>query len=488
MPLTVAKKRNLEAQGTSHQEDALLRSDALFRAEESKDLRSLIAEHIEELQRYDVLGMERIVAILPWGRSGSLLLASYFDAHDDVIMLPELCGWRLHKFIMRYHSLPLRDKLIAYPAFEPEFTRFFEGQFAISTTRYYAAVQAITEASCKWSPDFLASRRAFFIFVHIAYTLALGRRPANACPLIVYAQHEWDDIAARHLVEDFPQAKFFHTVRDPISSCDALFHFHLDALAERDIFLPHSVLHYLTSGIDRPHSGMESRTRTVRLEDLHSDTAGTMHDLAGQLGLLYQPSLLNSTFNGIPFVAKRDGKTWSGQNLEQVQRKSWHLARRDLALMFALFYENFLSWNYPRPRAFDHRIVRVAVFVSVVLLPTKMEIIAARAILERRIRPSLRRGNILPVLRSLLGIGVCRLKIIGLLVPAFWRRCVHGATLLDVEHGNRPGRRDDRSGAPLNQPMLESLSSAGLQARPSEPPASLTPSGINACIDPQGLE
>ena len=30
---------------------------------------------------------------------------------------------------------------------------------------------------------------------------------------------------ARHLVEDFPQAKFVHTIRDPISSCDGVFHF-----------------------------------------------------------------------------------------------------------------------------------------------------------------------------------------------------------------------------------------------------------------------
>ena len=64
-------------------------------------------------------------AILMWGRSGSLLLASYLDGHEDVIMLPELCGWRLYEFFERFQSLPLRDKLIAYPAFEPDYTSVF---------------------------------------------------------------------------------------------------------------------------------------------------------------------------------------------------------------------------------------------------------------------------------------------------------------------------------------------------------------------------
>ena len=45
-----------------------------------------------------------------------------------------------------------------------------------------------------WPAEFLESRRAFFLFVHIAYELALGRRPASSHPLIVHAQHGMDDV------------------------------------------------------------------------------------------------------------------------------------------------------------------------------------------------------------------------------------------------------------------------------------------------------
>ena len=107
-------------------------------------MRDIMAEKMEALQHYDVLGMERVAAILMWGRSGSLLLASYLDGHPDVIMLPELSGQRLYEFFERYQSLPWRDKLIAYAAFEDDYPKFFnERETRICPVQYYAAVQAI---------------------------------------------------------------------------------------------------------------------------------------------------------------------------------------------------------------------------------------------------------------------------------------------------------------------------------------------------------
>lgn len=55
------------------------RADTLFHAEQFKDLRGVIANKIEDLRRYDVMAMDKVVSILIWGRSGSLLLSSYLD-------------------------------------------------------------------------------------------------------------------------------------------------------------------------------------------------------------------------------------------------------------------------------------------------------------------------------------------------------------------------------------------------------------------------
>jgi hypothetical protein len=395
-----------------------------------------VAEKIEELRHYDVLAMDRVVAVLSWGRSGSLLLSSYLDGHEDVILLPELCGWKLHHFFERYQSLSWRDKLIAFAAFEPDSVRLFEGDFAIPTAQYYAAVRAIVEFYGDWPPEFLDSYRAFFVFVHIAYNLALGRRPASSNPLIVYAQHARDDRVARRLVEDFPQAKFIHTIRDPLSSCDGMFHFFLGTVTKdfpRTYTLtPYWAVFFLTDK-DRPHSGMESRTRTVRFEDLQRETAQTIRDLSDWPGLSYQATLLDSTFNGIPYVVTRDGKAWSGPRPEQAQRNLRYIPLKDRALLLAFFYQNLVDWNYPYPKIFGYVIVRWIVFLSLVLLPMKMEIVAARGTLRGWTLPLLRQGKIWGAIRSLLGMGFYRLKIIRLLVPVFFQRSLYRTTLLGTQ-------------------------------------------------------
>jgi hypothetical protein len=438
----VPRDRMMPVETILDTEQIMMSAEALFGAEQSADLRAIVDENIEDLRRYDVLAIDRVVAILSWGRSGSLLLASYLDGHEDVMMLPEICSARLYDFFGRYPSLSLRDKLMAYPAFEPHYYgRFFEGDFAISPARYRAAVQAILEFYAEWPTEFLESRRTFFLFVHIAYNLALGRRPSSSRPIIVYAQHLPDDRAASQLVEDFPEAKFVHTVRDPIASCSAMFQFLFGTLAENFPRTytkgPYEALYYLTDK-DEPHFGMESRTRTIRFEDLHSQLAETLRDLSEWLGLPFRETLLDSTFNGIPFVAKRDGKVWSGPRLEQARRDSRNLSPKDRSLLFALFYENFVDWNYPCPKIFGNRIVRCLVFASLVLFPTKMEIIAARGVFTRWILPGLRQGNIQRAIRSVLGIGFYRLKIIQLLAPAFFRRLVHEKRVLQVGDERRP--------------------------------------------------
>jgi hypothetical protein len=49
-----------------------------------------VADKVQLARGYDVLHMDRAVAILFWGRSGSLLLASYLDGHDETLVMPAM--------------------------------------------------------------------------------------------------------------------------------------------------------------------------------------------------------------------------------------------------------------------------------------------------------------------------------------------------------------------------------------------------------------
>ena len=416
----------------------LQQARALFHAEEAKGLRSSAASKIENIRHFDVEEMERAVAICYWGRSGTMLLASYLDGHDDVILLPTDCSERIYQFFERYGSLSLHDKLICYPVLMPN---FFQGKFPVAAADYYAAINALFEVYGNAPSEFLESRRTFFQFLHIVYCVALGRRPVSRHPVIVYAQHNWDDELARRLVEDFPQTRFIHPVRDPITNCGRVFDywyppFKRNANAEQDASSDVGYKSPLTSlrvfrdlaKKDIPHSGMESRTCAIRFEDLHLHLERTMRRVADWLDLPYQTSLLESTFNGVPWVVKRGTSSWSGTRSEQANRDSQNVSFTDRGLLFAVLNEDFVAWNYPCPAIFRYSVVRIFTFALLLLLPTKIEIIT----LSSLIKPSLRFGSFRYAVRSFAWILICRVGIVLLLAIELGRRLIFGKRVFDL--------------------------------------------------------
>jgi hypothetical protein len=409
------------------QEPMLERADVFFRAEEKADFQSLVARKVEGMRQFDIAGMHRAVAICASGRSGSVLLASYLDGHDDVILMPNLLSQKIYPFFERYQSLSLREKLIAFPFFQTDeadnFLDFFGGDFPIGAADYYAAVNALFEVCGSWPKETLESRKSFFKFLHVVYCVALGRRPASACPMIVYAQHMLDDELAKRFVEDFPQGCFIQTVRDPITSSGRLFE---HSLKHRGFMGPWSVISYLTfAGL--PHPGMESRTQVVRFEDLHLRLEETMRALAGWLGLPYSSTLLNSTFHDRPYIWRSGANIWSGVRPKAAARDSRHTSLTDRWLYFALLNEDFVAWNYSYPKFFRHASARVLTCMLVVLIPMKMELVSASELIKSLPSKGLRNS-----MNGMLRICVCRVGIMSLVVVEIYRRIVMGKKVLEI--------------------------------------------------------
>lgn len=414
------------------QEEVLQRAHALSGAEHAKDLRPLIAKKIEDLQYYDALNMDKALAVCIWGRSGSLLVASYLDGHDNVVLLPTTHSMLIYEFFDRYQRFSMHDKLIAYPMYltdhYPYSSDFFQGDFPIGAADYYAAVAAICEIYTNSPPQLLETRRAFFQLLHVAYNLALGRRPASPHPLMVYAQHWWDDALAGRFVEDFPQASFLHCVRDPITSFDRSFEHWVKELGIDACIL--TIDHLITA--DQPHRGMEPRTRAIRFEDLHSKTTETISGLINWLELPYHSALLKSTFNGKPWVVERAGITWSGPRPEQALRFSRNVAFTDRALLFALFYENFRAWNYSCPKLFKHPLVRGLTFMLLLPFPMKSEIVAACTAVKVDVLPSLKRGSFRVASACLFGMLRRRFWLMRRITKELCRRLKFGRVVLKV--------------------------------------------------------
>jgi hypothetical protein len=364
-----------------------------------------------------------------------MLVNSYLDGHEDVVLLPDGRSELIYEFFQRYPSFSLHDKLIAYPfylpdSFQGDSSILFQGHFPISAADYYAAVAAVFEIYGHCSTPLLETRRAFFQFLLVAYSLALGRRPATPRPLMLFDQHWWGEERARRFVKDFPQARFLHTVRDPISSYDRMFE-HSFREERWAIEASWRLIRTFTKS-DVPHPGMESRTRAIRFEDLHTNTAEVIGRLADWLGLSHQASLLQSTFNGTPWVVGRAGVNWSGPRPEQALRSSQNISFTDKIMLFAMFYENFVAWNYSISKIYRHASVRGLACILVLLIPMKTEAISACAVVKTQLLPSLRRGDFRLAFKSVVGICKCRLAMIYSIISEICRRLVFGKTVLEI--------------------------------------------------------
>lgn len=360
---------------------------------------ALLAHQLELLRQYDAPGMQHAVNICFWSRSGSFLLASYLDSHDHVVLLPENRSDFIYAFHAEFARLSVWEKLVAYPEYAkaryPRTGDFFGGNFPLTAAAYYAAVGGLFTLYGGRPQEWLSARVRFLQFLYVAYAVAAGRRPGTPCPLIVYAQHYSNDQLARAFVADFPDGHFIHTIRDPISALDSWF--------DRSVISKYPPDQYPSPAVecvrellarDRPHVGMEERTRAIRFEDLHLAPEATMRRLTGWLGIPYHHCLIESTFNGAPFVFDSSGVLMHGAIPANARRRSKSLDAADRWLMFALLHQNFRAWSYDCPRILRYAWLRLGVIAALLLVPMKMEIITARLVMRQRALPAWRERRI----------------------------------------------------------------------------------------------
>jgi hypothetical protein len=424
-------------------DERLLQADRAF-AQEQGEADSLTSSKVELLRHYDVPGMQRVVAICFWGRSGSHLLASYLDGHADLVLMPLNCGEAIYEFCEKFPRLNLWEKLVAYPAFLSSKKwgiggELFKGDHAIAPAHYYAAVQALFAIYGEQPAEWLAARQRFLQFLHVAHAVAAGRQPATQRPVIIYAQHWTDEERAQDFVADFPEGRFLHTIRDPISALDSWFDRQMDIqVARREqrldpadkYFDPATETFHSLVRWDQPHAGMAARTCAIRFEDLHLAPAAAMQRLAAWLGVPFRPCMLESTFNGAPFVWKSDGASWVGANPSNARRRSRNYSALDRALLFAVLRGNFLAWDYPMPRMFRSRMCSMVVSGFLLWLPMKTERIAARMVLVRQALPAMRSGRMRLAFGALWHLLVLRLRMMRMLAGETRARLIRRKELL----------------------------------------------------------
>jgi hypothetical protein len=355
--------------------------------------------------------------------------------------MPFSLGELIYPFWEKHRHLSLRDKLIAYPDFVASMNydgTFFRGEFAIGEADYHTSVAALLSVYADQPSEALESRATFFRFLVVAYNLAFGRRPGNPRPVIVHAQHIWSNANAQRLTADFPRCRFIHTVRDPISCFDSTVQHFADLNDPKFVAAQYDPVHLRRPRYNYPawsamwalawrdafHKGMHDRSIIVRFEDLHTDLKATMGRVASWLGLSDSHVLLESTYNGKPWVVESSGHTWTGARKEQVRRRARNLSWVDRTLVFALFQENFAVWKYPYPSQFSFRLLRALCIVLVLVVPMHAEFFSDVTVIRTVLWPAIRGRKLSIAGRTIWQMLVARVGLRLMMLAELSRRVV----------------------------------------------------------------
>jgi hypothetical protein len=157
------------------------------------------------------------------------------------------------------------------------------------------------------------TRRSLFEAAHLAYARSRDQRINHSNLQILFPIHGQSRGVAAAFLEDYPTARFIHTVREPLSNLASTiryYRFHkLDASIDTmeasldSLFLRSSRRDGQTITLfgDRAYFGWcaaHGQACALRLEDLRAHLDQTMRSICDWLDIPFQQTLLRSTWNG----------------------------------------------------------------------------------------------------------------------------------------------------------------------------------------------
>ena len=315
------------------------------------------------VERVDPNKLSRVVSIHNYGRSGSAFLASCFDMHPQVLTTPHVQISGFYEFWRRHGQLPALELLDMFlDVYKPMYKVHLVGVVPVISDcpsdgpPSDVDEQVFVDSLLRFlrreieSPEIqMVSRKYFLRAVNAAYAIALGREVHWESAVIVLSLHEPLPENVGPMLEDFPDARLLHTIRKPIQSLGSWYIMGLGVGAHGARLARVGICNMMTQG--RPvFADKAENSRAVRLEDLNTAPRETLEAICAWSGLEWNDSLLESTFNGRPYVNLSDGKQHQGFHADAISKKKyacygWFDTLR-LKLMLSDLY---VSWGYVLP-------------------------------------------------------------------------------------------------------------------------------------------
>lgn len=350
--------------------------------------------HLDEM-------VPRVVALQNHASSGSSFLYSLFDSHPQVLQLPFDHGKWIYAFLSKHENLSPEQQV---EAFVKGKTNWFDETTARRDPhlRYLGMhhLGANADETTVVSRDAFGSalidylnrldgpwRKRFFAAVHLAYAHALGREVEFPAVLLFFI-HSLPAEFVRMLVQDFPDALFLYTVRNPVQNVGSQVKHYLTSPVLNG-YWNHNISQIAVGRIladvgvdknnqqmhgDRPYFALyDERSRAVRLEDLHERSDVVLRSICNWIGIRWHECLLESTCNGKRWWNKADKVQMGGFGTSTINQTHVDLLSRfDKARLAAVVRNKCRVWNYPAAAFFSSRFGRRLLLPSL-LLPFSME-------------------------------------------------------------------------------------------------------------------
>ena len=338
-----------------------------------------------------------VIALLPFGRSGSLFLHSLFDGHPDIATLPGVYfkGWfgmdswqqiapdmgksdwreRLVSMVVKKH-LPLFDannnqNVPGKPFGEVDWLSKDLGFMEMGKDRSWPfvvdqnafAATFLTLLKMHESIDI----KGCFELIHRAFEIAIrgnegtGNKPNGH---IFYHIHNPNPFERAHFLQHYPQAMFLHLIRNPVQSLESW-------LIQLDLGNSYGHANYTDSkfgnnyqlkkwskAVNRVVSmAVNMRlpdnclpgSRGVRLEDVKQNPRKTMPQLAAWMGISDHAALYESSFCGLQYwgpSSKATGKI-TGFDTKAIDQPVGRLfGPKDVVIFETLFWPLSRLYSY----------------------------------------------------------------------------------------------------------------------------------------------
>ncbi len=340
--------------------------------------------------------IEKVVAVMTYGRGGSGLWSSLLDNHPNVLAMPDTLLINFYRFWKRNdcNQLNLEELLelfveFYYPMFDAR--EYREGSFYSKIDQYgwtrlgenkNEAIQVDKEKFKKlvkdlFKNDYPLSRRAFLQAIHLAYTKCI-RKEIEYPVIISFGLHIPSIERNSSILEDFPETVFLQAVREPIVSFASWFKAcHLNCGIDHHICI--DGFQAIIEGLVKRNSGEPiDRWKAVKLEDIHANPKESVAKVAKWLNLPWNDSLLESTWNGMKWWNEKNTIQVSGFSTDIINQKhTEYISWLDKIRFKILFYKHNKTWGY-KYNKLDNNILFKLILLPTFLLLFKMEIISLK--------------------------------------------------------------------------------------------------------------